>query len=424
MAFQNVPIFPTDYRRQVAKEPFVPLVNRFVELNPSLNDTEQSFIARPGLRRFAEVGTGPIRKVFSSAGAFNSDLFVVSGVELYRLNANTGAATLLGVIGTTPIGDVSMAATSPIGTEVPSYLFLADGGVLWYYTDNGYARAQLEITGLLANGDTIELNGVYYQWTTGSVDAGVPAGTLAAPWLVALDTLSNANSLRNMFEAINREGSPGVTYSTALTEHPTVEAISRSATDLFVQARIPGTIGNGYTSTETGAGISFANGGTFTGGGADQLAQVTVPDDAGAISLTYINSFVIVVPVQDDAIGSVGKFFWIQPGERRIDPLDFANAERSPDRINSVITYGDMFWLFGDTTTEPWVTTGSQAAPMQRFQGILFDRGSWEGTAVKIRDSMIVVDEEGGVFVINNGQTRISNPAIEERIRRAIGKQA
>jgi hypothetical protein len=37
---------------------------------------------------------------------------------------------------------------------------------------------------------------------------------------------------------------------------------------------------------------------------------------------------------------------------------------------------------------------------------------------------MIVVDEEGGVFIINNGQRRISNPAIEERIRRAIGKQA
>jgi hypothetical protein len=60
---------------------------------------------------------------------------------------------------------------------------------------------------------------------------------------------------------------------------------------------------------------------------------------------------------------------------------------------------------------------------MQRFQGILFDRGAWEGTAVKVRDSMMVVDEEGGVFVISNGQRRVSNPAIEERIRRAIAAQ-
>lgn len=421
---QDLPIFPSDYRRQVAKEPLISLVNRFLEQNPAVNETPASFIARPGLRKFLEVGTGPIRKVFSSAGAFDNDLFVVSGVELYRVDSMSGLATLLGVIGTNPIGDVSMAATSPIGTEVPSYLFLADGGVLWYYTDNGNAQAQLEVTGSIANSDTVELNGVYYQFTNTSVDAGTPAGTVGAPWLVALDGISTANSLRNLFEAINREGEPGVTYSTALTEHPTVEAISRSATDLFVQARISGVTGNGYTSTETGAGLSFSNGGTFTGGGADQLAQVTVPDDAGAISLTYINSFVIVIPVQSDEFGSVGKFYWIQPGERRIDPLDFANAERSPDKINQVITYGDMFWLFGDTTTEPWVTTGAQAAPMQRFQGILFDRGAWEGTAVKVRDSMIVVDEEGGVFIINNGQRRISNPAIEERIRRSIGKQS
>lgn len=421
---QDLPILPTDYRRQVAKEPLIPLVNRFVEQNPSLTDAQVSFIARPGLRKITEVGDGPIRAVFSSPGAFNSDLFVVSGTQLYRISSLDLSDTLIGTIGTVPIGDVSMAATSPIGTEVPSYLFIADGGVLWYYTDNGHATAQLEVTGTIADSDTIEFNGVYYRWTTGSVDSGTPDGTSGNPWLVQLDTLSTANSLLNMYQAINMEGIGGTTYSTALTENPTVEAISYSGTDLFVQSKTPGPLGNGYSSTETGAGISFANGATFTGGGNDQLAQVSVPDDAGAISVSYINSFVIVVPVQDDAIGSVGKFYWIQPGERRIFPDDFANAERSPDKINQVITYGDMFWLFGDTTTEPWVTTGSPQAPMQRFQGILFDRGTWEGTAVKVRDSMIVVDEEGGVFIVNNGQTRISNPSVEERIRRAIGRQS
>jgi hypothetical protein len=226
-----------------------------------------------------------------------------------------------------------------------------------------------------------------------------------------------------MFQAINRQGAPGTTYSTALTIHPTAEAISYGANDLFVQAKIPGSLGNGIVTAETGANLAWSSG-TFSGGGANQISQITLPDDAGAISVSYINSFVIVVPVQDDAIGTKGRFYWIEPGERIVDPLNFANAERSPDRINQVITYGDMFWLFGDTTTEPWVTTGAQEAPMQRFQGILFDRGSWEGTAVKVRDSMIVVDEEGGVFIVNNGQRRISNPAIEERIRRAIGAQS
>lgn len=419
---QDLPIFPSDYSRQVAKSSFIPMTNRFVEANPALNDTQGSFLARPGLRKFAEVGTGPIRAVYSSAGAFDSDLFVVSGTQLYRIDATTEVATLIGVIGTNIVGDVSMAATSPIETEVPSYLFIAEGGVLWYYTNNGHARAQLEVTSTVANGNVIQMNGVYYQWTSGTVDTGTPAGTVGNPWLVKLGA-SNIEALTNMFLAVNQQGEPGVTYSTALVKHPTVQAISYDANNLFVQAKLTGVIGNGYPVTKTGAGINWTTGATFTGGGTDQLAQVTVPDDAGAISVSYINSFVIVVPVQDDAIGSVGKFYWIQPGERTIDPLDFANAERSPDRISQVITYGDMFWLFGDSTTEPWVTTGNPAAPMQRFQGILFDRGAWEGTAVKVRDSMMVVDEEGGVFVISNGQRRVSNPAIEERIRRAIAAQ-
>lgn len=419
---QDLPIFPSDYRRGVAKNPIIPMVNRFVEANPALNDTQGSFIARPGLRKFAEVGTGPIRATYSSAGAFNSDLFAVSGTELYRIDSITGTGTLLGVLGTNPIGDVSMAATSPIGTEVPSYLFLAEGGVLWYYTDNGHARGQLQATGAIANGDQVRIDNTYYQWTNGSVDAGTPAGTAGSPWLVALGT-TNAEAITNLYEAINAQGAPGTSYSTALTRHPTVEGIQFAPNDLFVQAISAGPLGNGIVTTETGANLTWG-GGTLAGGGSDQLAQVSMPDDAGAISVSYINSFVIVVPVQEDSFGTKGRFYWIEPGERRVDPLNFANAERSPDRINQVITFGDMFWLFGDTTTEPWVTTGSQAAPMQRFQGILFDRGSWEGTAVKIRDSMIVVDEEGGVFVINNGQRRVSNPAIEERIRRSIGIQS
>lgn len=426
---KDLPIFPSDWKRQVAKTAELPLLNRFVEQNPALNDTPASYISRPGLNYFTTVGTGHIRKVFNEPGVFGGDAFVVSGTNLYRVNSTTGVATDLGVISTNAIGDVSMAATSPIGTEVPAYLFIAEGQVLWFYTDNGHARAQLEITGSplvqnIANNDEIEVNGTHYRWTTGSVDTGSPDGTSSNPYLVARGT-SDALSLTNLFNAINADGAAGTDYSTAITiANPTVEALSFSATDLFVQARDPGVQGNTFDSVVvTGSDIAFT-GALFTGGGDDQLSQVSLPDDAGAISVAHINSFVIVVPVQDPAIGTVGRFYWIQPGERIIDPLDFATAERSPDRINQVITFSDMFWLFGDRTTEPWVTTGAAEAPMQRFQGIIFDRGSWEGTAVKIRDSMIVVDEEGGVFVINNGQRRVSNPAIEERIRRSIQVQA
>jgi hypothetical protein len=60
---------------------------------------------------------------------------------------------------------------------------------------------------------------------------------------------------------------------------------------------------------------------------------------------------------------------------------------------------------------------------MQRYESVLFDRGSWPGTAIQVKDSLIVTDENGGVFKIQGGQTRISRPEIEERIRKAIQKQ-
>lgn len=419
---QDLPIFPTDWKRRVAEEADLPLLNRYVEQNPALNDSPVSLIARPGLRRFTEVGEGPIRKVFSEPGVFNGDAFVVSGNNLYRVNSLTGADTDLGQISTTPEGSVSMAATSPIGLDVPAYLFIAEGAVLWFYTDNGHSRGQLEVTGTIANNDTVEMDGVYYQFTNGSVDTGSPDGSSGNPWLVNLG-ISNSEAIGNLQQAIEAIGVEGTTYSTGLVEHPTMEVVQFSGTDMFVQVKEAGILGNGKSLTETSSAMAWTAS-TTAGGGDDQLSQVTMPDDAGAISVAHINSFVIVVPVQDDDLGTIGRFYWIEPGERIINPLNFATAERSPDRIKQVITFGDMFWLFGDTTTEPWVTTGSPQAPMQRFQGILFDRGAWEGTAVKVRDSMIVADEEGTVFLINNGQRRISNHSVEERIRKSIQIQS
>ena len=127
---QTIQISPSDYLRNVAKEPYIALRNRFAERNMALNDSPVSLISRPGLRRFTSAGEGPIRGLYSSSGSFNSDLFAVSGLELYRIDAMTGVPTLIGPISSDPVGDVSMAAVAPIG-NVPGYLFIAEGAILW-----------------------------------------------------------------------------------------------------------------------------------------------------------------------------------------------------------------------------------------------------------------------------------------------------
>lgn len=415
----DIPLARGDYRRKVAKEPYIPLLNRFAESNPTLNNSPVSVISRPAQVKFTEAGSGHIRATFNQPGTFGGDLFVVSGLNLYRVGSGTGAVSLLGVLGTDPNGAVSMCATGTIGTT-PAYLYIAEGGVLWLYTDNGKALGHLQATGTVANNDTVRIGNTYYKWTNADVNAGTPDGTSGNPWLVNLGA-GNGPALSNLFAAIGATGEAGVTYSTALTAHTLVEPLSVSTNDLFIGALDAGAGGNGIVTTETGAGISWGAG-TLGGGGGEQLRQVAVPDDLGAISVATINRYVIVVPVQEE--GYEGRFFWIQPGETVIDPLDFATAERSADMLHQVVVFGDMYWLLGQKTTEPWITTGDPDFPMARFQGILFDRGSWPGTAVQVKDSLIVVDEEGGVFQISGGQRRISRPDIEERIRRAMMRQS
>lgn len=412
----DIPLARSDYFRAVAKEARIRTRNRYFEANPVLTATQVALIARPGLRRWLYVGEGPIRGIYSQPGSFNDALFVVSGPEWWRVDKD-GTKTLLqaGIQGGG--ASVSMAGTGNIG-DTPEFMFLADGSVLYLYIENGFARGT--ISGSPANNDVVRVDLMYYRFTNGSVDAGAPAGTLANPWLVALG-LNDAGSWENFGAAFGASGIPGTDYSTVLTANPVVQVVSTGATSLGVKATAAGALGNSVITTETGAGIAWTAG-TLTGGGAPSVTQVETPDDVGIISLGYIASYVVCVPAQGQGIN--GRFFWIDPGETVIDPLDFATAERAPDPIYSVVVFGDQFWLPGASTTEVWYFTGNDDSPVLRLQGVTFDRGTWEGTALQVKESMIIVDNDGGVFQIAGGLKRISRPDIEERVREAIQYQA
>jgi hypothetical protein len=365
-----------------------------------------------------DVGNGPIRALYAEPGAFDDSLFVISSTYLYKVST-AGVSTLCGQLSVVPLGNPKMVATGFIGT-VPEYLFIAEGGVLWCYSDSGFATASLNLSLNVVNNDTVTIDSIVYKFTSGSVDAGTPAGTLANPWLVKLGAVMS-ESLTNLYDAINDFGIPGTGYSTSLTPHASVQAYQHTTTDLYVRAVVNGAAGNAITVSETSANAAWS-GATLAGGGAPGIIQVPVPDDHGAVSIDYINGYIIVIPVQNAGVN--GRFYWVKPGETTIDPLDYATAERSPDAINQVIVFSDKFWLAGNKTTEPWYTTGNPDEPMNRFSGILFDRGCWEGTAIQVKESLILVDPDGGVFQIGGNLKRISTPDIEERIRRSIQTQA
>lgn len=412
----EIPLGHSDYHRSVAKEARIQLRNRFFEENPVLNEKQTALISRPGLRRWLEVGTGPIRGIYSQPGSFNDALFVVSGDSWYRVDKDS-TVTLIAV--EINLAAITMAGTGTIGT-VPEFMYMSDGRNLWLYTEKGYAKGT--ISGSPANNDVVLIGTTYYKFTTGSVNAGTPAGTLANPWLV-LKGFTDAASWQSLAYAIGAaDGHAGTDYSTALvTANPDVIVFAVAPTSLSVRSKLVGAAGNGTVTTETGASIAWT-GATLTGGGTASVTTVQTPGDVGVISVGYIASYVVVIPAQGAGIN--GRFFWINPGETTIDPLDYATAERAPDPIFQVVVFGDQFWLPGSRTTEVWYFTGNIQSPVLRLQGVTFDRGTWEGTAVQVKDGMIIVDNDGGVFQISGGLKRVSYPAIEEVIRKAIAYQA
>lgn len=150
------------------------------------------------------------------------------------------------------------------------------------------------------------------------------------------------------------------------------------------------------------------------------LAEVTVPDDDGIISVGVIAGYTICVVAQSgtDPLKN-GRFYWIQPAEITIDPLNFATAERSPDVVHSVLVVGDQFWLLGPSTTEVWYPTGL-LPPFQRATGRVFDKGTWEGTAIQIKDSVMAVGNDGVVYRIDDQPRVVSTPGVTQRIKDAI----
>lgn len=151
--------------------------------------------------------------------------------------------------------------------------------------------------------------------------------------------------------------------------------------------------------------------------GVGPLTVIPTPDDVGIVSLDIINGYVICV------VADSQRCYWINPGELIIDPLNFFEAERAPDHLLQVRTATDLFWLLGQQTTEVWRMTGNAIAPFQRIEGRLFENGIWGGTAVKIKDDVVVVGNDGRVYRVGGGPQVVSNPGIAETIRNAIKKQ-
>jgi hypothetical protein len=430
----TLPLGHQAYSRQYAGEPEIRLVNRYLEVAPTNQVEQAALISRPGSVALAAGVSGLVRANFSKVGLFGGDLFSTVGSSLFRISTAT-TIPISGTLANVNNGYVYATWMKGIGYE---FLFVSDGQTLQYYTSHAMGTLTLaggSITDKDAGGQVIEIGGVYYCWSA-TVNAAGQVGTSANPYRARLGSAvadgfgltGDQSSLSAMALLLNYSGVSGGDYGTAVPGPSAVvsaagPSIQTAPTTLVLTALADLATGNTVTTTIFAGAFLTWGSATLTGGGSQALQ--TVPGMAAGevpASITNLSGSVLV------NVGGTNKFYWINPGETRIDPLNFASKESNPDNISQMVTIGDQAVIMGDGSTENWYATGNFAAPFAPVDGRVYRRGTLAGTAVEVGDSVILVGDDLKVYSIGYGYGgtaqfgvhRISTHGIEERIRTQV----
>lgn len=154
--------------------------------------------------------------------------------------------------------------------------------------------------------------------TVGTKDGSVAAvytfkTTLASAFDVLIDT-SIANTLQNLYNAINAGPGAGTKYGTATTANFDVNALQLPAGQMEVVANIPGTAGNSIASTSSG--ITGSWGASTLAGGLDipgpsnfkvqRLAPTTTIVSAIQVSMRSFKSDAGIGSINSALVGALG----------------------------------------------------------------------------------------------------------------------
>jgi hypothetical protein len=196
---------------------------------------------------------------------------------------NTQVVAGATVAGSTTTTTVTAIVSGVVGNSIPTTSSSAN--LTWANATlvNGGCAAYAYIGAATnpANTDTVTINGKTYTIlsTVGTANGNVHRGA------------NTAETLKNLYMAINLQTPNTGQYGTSMTIHPTVEAYDLDTVNgrLYLRAKTTGATGNAYTLTKTGA-VFTVSGATFSGGGVDtnQISQVSIGTTNLFASGTYV----------------------------------------------------------------------------------------------------------------------------------------
>ena len=149
----------------------------------------------------------------------------------------------------------------------------------------------------------------------------------------------------------------------------------------------------------------------------DGLEVVPTENFNGASQVEFMNGFFVYNNI-DQALRNQFFISGLYDGLSH-DPLDFATAERYPDRLIRPFADHSQLMLFGERSIEPWFAV-PETFPFAPAQGSAIDQGlGAEFSIERVDETIFWLDDEGIVRRLN-GLTpqRVSTHAIEYQISR------
>lgn len=225
---------------------------------------------------------------------------------------------------------------------------------------------------------------------------------------------------------------PGMEVANTVGAGPVRGLYHQSGTLADVTFAVSGSTLYGITALGTVAGggaVSFAASATEllvaaggalsrTDGGA--VTNPVFPDNAAVVAVAYLGGYFLAIRAGSQ------RFYWSAlRNAASWDALDYASAESSPDPIFDIMVIGDIMWLLGSSTIEPWQLTGDADLPFSRIEGRNYQRGVLAtGCAASIDNALYWVGDDKRVYRSAQVPEGISNPGIEERITRSAAVSA
>ena len=376
--------------------------NLYVEPNPNDPVRKIALVEAPGtLAR--EDFAGAVRGMWQADGHASGKVLIAQGTTLSTFDPATNTdSSLTGSIAGTDWGDFAFTETEGFGL-FNGQPYVSGGTTIRRASDGLQDDPNLVIGSTPANVATgafdYSIAGVAYS--KGAVVAGTAPGNDVVPLglygAVALD-IDAAGTITAIEAPANATG-----YATAVLAAaalPTVVS-TRVRIGYVTASKSDGTFTFGTTSlAAANTTVAYTDSATNTGF-ADLLT------DADVASFTSV-----------DALGQRGLLtfgprfaFTDVLNVTSISALNYYTAESSPDTLIAGRVVGELYYLFGSQTIEPWAQTGNSDDPFSLQPGMTQQVGCFcRDGIIRADNTLFFIDEAGNPRRLGQGSSPILNP--------------